>query len=137
MEDEKARPAPGAPQEVHPPKYANGGTVSWKAKDPLGCEIALYLETEAHILAGHPEMKAYLDAVKLTIEDPVLIQRDGIDGTTCFYYRMANRNFHKHRDIYVSVVVQRGETSGRVKTAHLVKTLRSNPGETLWIKSSK
>jgi hypothetical protein len=134
MKDEEARPAPGAPKEP-PPRRANGSTL-WKAKDPLGCEIVLDAETEKHILEGHPEMKGYLDALKLTIEKPALIQRDETVFATCYYYRLAGRNFHKHKDIYLNVVVDRQESVGRIKTAFLIKHLRSNPGELLWIQKS-
>lgn len=130
--DEELRPMPGKPQGV---PVANGNTL-WKVIDPLGCEIYLSLDTEEHILEGHPEMKDYWDAVKLTIQDPALIQRDGADGTTCYYYRLAGRNFFKHKDIYVSVVVHRDEVRGRIKTAHLVRHLRNNPGETIWLKTN-
>jgi hypothetical protein len=81
-------------------------------------------------------MTGYLDALRLTIEDPAIIQRDESGSTTCFYYRLAGRNFHKHKDIYVTVVVDRQESSGHVKTAHLIKRLRTNPGELIWIRQS-
>src|SRR5258708_2076722 len=100
------RPASGKP---------GNGKILWKIADPLGCEIVLYVSTWDHILAGHPEMAKFMDALKKTIEDPILIQRSARGTAFCYYYRLAGRSFYKHLDVYVSAVVERFETSGQIK----------------------
>jgi hypothetical protein len=116
-------------------KPGNGKTL-WKIADPLGCEIVLDADTWDHILAGHPEMAKFMDAIKNTIEDPILIQKASAGTAICYYYRLAGRNFYKHLDVYVSVVVERLAKSGRIKTAHLMKHLRRKVEVTLWMKSN-
>jgi hypothetical protein len=43
-------------------KPGNGKTL-WKISDPLGCEVVLDVATWDHILAGHPEMANFMDAL--------------------------------------------------------------------------
>ena len=62
------------------------------------------MATRDHILAGHPEMAKFMDALKKTIEDPILIQKSAAGTAICYYYRLAGRRFYKHLDVFVSVV---------------------------------
>jgi len=86
----------------------------------------------------HPEMKAYLEQVRSTIEQPQLIQGSARSPTTAYYYhRLAGRG-PKSTDYYVGVVVDRNEEThtGFVKTAHLLRNLRTDGGKILWLKKS-
>jgi len=126
------RSGPGAPV----PAKTNGSTL-FHCLDPLGNEITLDVETWDHIIKGHPEMAGWFDVLKLALEHPMLIQRGS--PSTCYYYRLTGRAFRRCQDIYVSLVVTlpEGETVGRVKTAHLMKTVRSQEGKILWLQSKQ
>ncbi len=80
--EEGSRPVSGKP--------SNGQTI-WKIADPLGCEIVLDVATWDHILAGHPEIAKFKDALKEVIEDPILIQKSRGGAAICYYYRLAGR----------------------------------------------
>jgi hypothetical protein len=134
---EETRPVPGVPRPE--PARAGNGTSLLKVRDPLGNTIILDVETwEKHITLRHPEMKEYLESLKVTLEQPILIQRAPVGGSTCFYYRLTGRNFHKYKDVFIGVVVELPEGSqlGRVKTAHLLRQLRKQEGEILWLRNS-
>lgn len=90
---------------------------------------------EDHIIKRHPEMKNLLELIAVTAKEPRLIQR-GESGTNCYYYRLTGRTLLNAKDLYVSLVVERNETtkSGTIRTAHLVKNVRT-AGETIWMSS--
>ncbi len=130
-------PTPGLP--VSPgtatKKKANGHTMLCVI-DPLGYTISLDMHTwDDHIVKRHPEMKQFMDLIAITAEHPKLIQRSD-SGTTCYYYRLTERTFYNSKDIFLSLIVDRDEAtkSGTIRTAHLVKQVRSE-GETIWISS--
>jgi hypothetical protein len=133
---EETRPVPGVPGPET--ARAGNGTSLLEVKDPLGNTIVLEVDTwERHITARHPEMREYLEPLKAALEQPMLIQRP-YKGSTCFYYRLTGRNFHKYKDVFIGVVVDLPEGSqlGRVKTAHLLRKLRKQEGEILWLKNN-
>jgi hypothetical protein len=130
-------PMPGEPitPSATPKKKTNGHTIVC-VTDPQGYTITLDMHTwEDHIGKRHPEMKQFTDLIATTAEKPQLIQRS-TSGTTCYYYRLTGRTFHKAADLYVSLVVDRNEVtkSGTIRTAHLVRQVRSE-GETIWMSS--
>ena len=128
ISDHETRPHPGTPCDLP----ANGSTV-WIAQDPRGFQVYLDLQAEEHVLDRHPEMKNYWGDLRKSIEDPDTIQADE-QGRTWFYYRLSGRTFDKHKDVYISTVVD--ASTGRVKTAMLMKAIRSK-GVTLWIRSHR
>jgi hypothetical protein len=130
-------PTPGLPAAAGAAagKKANGHTLIC-VTDPLGYTITLDMQTwEDHIVKRHSEMRQFEDLIALTAQKPQLIQRSQ-SGTTCYYYRLTGRTFYRSNDLYLSLVVSRNEEtkSGTIRTAHLVKQVRSE-GETIWMSS--
>jgi len=130
-------PTPGLPAGAGTAakKKANGHTVLCVI-DPEGYTITLDIHTwDDHIAKRHPEMLKFKDLISITAEKPQIIQRS-ISGTTYYYYRLTGRAFYNSADLYLSLVVDRNETtkSGTIRTAHLIRHLRSE-GETIWMSS--
>ena len=92
---------------------------------------------EDHIIKRHPEMCQLLEGVRSTIEDPQIIAVS-MGSTTAYYYRLTERTELKASDLYVLVVVDRdAETkTGVVKTAHLLKHLKTDESRIVWLKTS-
>jgi hypothetical protein len=133
---EMENPVPGLPVEPGTVPTKGNGSVLICTKDPQGFTITLDVHKwEDHIVKRHPEMKAYLEQVRITIEQPQLIQGSTRSTTTAYYYRLAGRG-PKSTDYYVGVVVDRNEETrtGFVKTAHLLRNLRTDGGKILWLK---
>jgi len=130
-------PVPGTPISGSDAtnKKANGHTLVCVV-DPLGYTVTLDMHTwEDHISKRHPEMRNLQDLIAATAEHPSLIQQS-LSGTTCYYYRLTGRTILNANDLYLSLVVDRNEItkSGAIRTAHLVKQVRSE-GETIWMSS--
>jgi hypothetical protein len=130
-------PTPGLPVSAGTAakKKANGHTVICVI-DPQGYTITLDIHTwDEHIAKRHPEMESVKDLIAITAERPQIIQRS-LSGTTYYYYRLTGRTFYKSTDLYLSLVVDRNEItkSGTIRTAHLIRQLRSE-GETVWMSS--
>jgi len=132
---EPEHPVPGLPVSPGPPRKGNGSTLIC-VKDPLGFTITLDVHKwETHIVPRHPELRTYLELVRSTLEAPELIQVSG-GSTTAYYYRITGRGETRTKDLYVQVVVDRNNQtkSGAVKTAHLLKTIKSDESRTIWLK---
>lgn len=130
-------PVPGLPVSPGGPKEGNGSTL-FCVSDPQGFAIALDVNKwETHIVVRHPELRPHLDGVRRTIEAPELIQvSEG--SATAYYYRLTGRTEKRAGDLYIQVVVNRNEEtkSGWVKTAHLLRTIKSDERRTVWLKRS-
>jgi hypothetical protein len=132
MDTEDVRPKPGVPL----PAFVGDGTTIYQGTDPLGFVINLDSHTwNSHIVRYHPEMSRHLENVKLTVEAPELIQRKSGTIDTAYYYRLTSSGSGSGKHLYIGLVVEHeaGTKTGRVKTAHLLKRLRSSSGEVLWI----
>lgn len=131
-------PMPGQPVSPNPAKKTGNGSTLICTTDPQGFIVTLDVHRwEDHIVKRHPEMGDHLERIRLTIEDPQLIQRSE-STTTAYYYRLTGRSGKRTDDIYVSVVVDRNEETktGVVKTAHLLKSVRTDESRTIWLKRS-
>lgn len=122
--------------ESKPGKGTNGKYVL-TVVDPQGYTITLDLHTwENHIVKNHPEMVKHFDLLAVTLTEPELILRASKRPETHYYYRLTGRSFARSKDIYLSPVVSRdeGTRSGHVKTAHLLKNIRREEAEVVWMK---
>jgi hypothetical protein len=92
---------------------------------------------EDHIIRRHPEMCQHLERIRSTIEDPrVIAVSEG--STTAYYYRLTGRTELKSSDLYVLVVVDRNEETkvGVVKTAHLLRSIKTDESRIVWLKKT-
>jgi hypothetical protein len=82
-------------------------------------------------------MRQHLERVRSTIEDPQIITVS-TGSTTAYYYRLTGRTELKASDLYVLVVVDRNEEmkTGVVKTAHLLKNLKTDESRIVWLKKA-
>ena len=130
-------PTPGIPAnpDAATKNKSNGHTLICVI-DPQGYTITLDMHTwDDHITKRHPEMRIFVDLIAVTAQKPQVIQQSD-SGTACYYYRLTGRTFYRSADLYLSLVVDRIEStkSGTIRTAHLVKSVRSE-GETIWMSS--
>jgi hypothetical protein len=134
---ESEHPLPGLPVEPTSPQKRNGSALIC-TKDPEGFVISMDVHRwEDHIIKRHPEMCQHLERVRSTIEDPQIITVSA-GSTTAYYYRLTGRTELKASDLYVLVVVDRNEETktGVVKTAHLLKNLKTDESRIVWLKKT-
>lgn len=131
-------PMPGAPVLPTAVSKKGNGSALICTKDPQGFIVTLDVHRwEDHIIKRHPEMAAHLERVKSTIENPQMIQAGEGSTTTAYYYKLSGMAEKKSDDLYVLVVVGRNEEmkTGFVKTAHLLKNVKSDESRIVWLKN--
>ncbi len=97
--------------------------------DVFGDDIVLTNERWNHILVQHPVMVDLLEEIKLTLQEPNVVQRHQINRNEYRYYKFFTDMFGGK---YVFVAVIKA-LDNFVATAFIVDTIRRG-GELIWIK---
>lgn len=90
-----------------------------------GRNIALTSERWNHIVLRHPEMSAYLEEVKMVLQNPTVIIQDYFDQNIKFYQK-----YYKEEKCYITLVIE--EQKGFIITAYTTNSPKR--GYILWQK---
>lgn len=93
-------------------------------------EVILTPDRWAHVLKYHPEVGPYVDAVRLTVEEPWAVYETPNKRPTYAYYRRELiTDDPRFKGCYVAVFVRYRMQPAQVWTVYLPTHLSSNPGK--------